>query len=97
MAISASVPHQQMAAVLSTTLMTIQMLAGGFYVNTANLVVWIRWVRYLCFMYWAFVAYSTNEFSGRCCWTCCAEYNAQGAWVLTSLSWSMVFRCSPHG
>ncbi|KAK9806141.1 hypothetical protein WJX72_003105 [[Myrmecia] bisecta] len=69
-AVSAAANSEKTAQVAAPGITVIFILFGGFYINSASIPVWLAWIRYISFMYYAYVALATNEFRGACCWIC---------------------------
>lgn len=72
--ISTAIPDVFAAQTFSFVLILSLMLFAGFYVNSDNLPIGIKWIQYLSFLFYGFGALLTNEFKGQ-------EYscdNAQG-------------------
>ena len=64
LAVSAAAPSIQIAASSAPVCMVLMLLLGGFYVNTANIPDWCRWVSHISFVRWSFAALAINEFRG---------------------------------
>lgn len=79
------------ASVFSNLLFTLQSFGCGFFVQQNSMGPWIRWTKYISFVYWGLGAQMSNEFTGAS-YPCplgtkddliCAEY--QGWFILESL------------
>jgi ABC-type multidrug transport system ATPase subunit/ABC-type multidrug transport system permease subunit len=69
-AISAAVPEEKIALAIAPMITVILMLFGGFYANVQTIPAVLRWIRYISHLYWAFMAFAINDFSGREGWGC---------------------------
>lgn len=72
-AVSAGSRNEKVALALAPAVTVILILFGGFYVNEATIPVWLRWIKYLSHLYWAFMALTINDFAGRTGWSCGAN------------------------
>ena len=54
----------EQANVLTTVTLLVFMLFNGFYVNTANVGAYFRWIKHINFLYYSTRAATVNEFSG---------------------------------
>lgn len=51
---------------------------GGFYINSDSIPVWLAWIKYLSFVYYAFAGLMISQLQGECCFDCenvCNVYN----------------------
>ena len=69
-AISAACKNEKVALAVAPAVTIILMLFGGFYVNSDSIPVWLFWIRYLSYLYYAFMGLVINDFEGRTGWTC---------------------------
>ncbi|KIY47464.1 P-loop containing nucleoside triphosphate hydrolase protein [Fistulina hepatica ATCC 64428] len=82
-----------LASLIGNLASTFITFSCGFFVVTSTIPVYVRWIRSISFMYYAFGALVSNEFTGRF-YDCpygdaatdpqCLQY--QGNWILDSLS-----------
>jgi ABC-type multidrug transport system fused ATPase/permease subunit len=79
------------ASVFVNLLFTLQSFGCGFFVQQDSMGVWIRWTKYISFVYWGLSALMSSEFSGAS-YPCpsgndddlvCSEY--QGWFILESM------------
>ena len=54
----------EQANVLTTFTLLVFMLFNGFYLNTANVGAYFRWIKHINFLYYSTRAATVNEFSG---------------------------------
>ncbi|KAI9806378.1 MAG: hypothetical protein M1825_006493 [Sarcosagium campestre] len=81
------------ASLVANLSYTVQSLACGFFVQTTTIPVYVRWLKWVAYVWYAFGALCTNEFGGQF-YSCpypggesdpvCKEYT--GAFILESLS-----------
>lgn len=62
---TAATRSEKMAAALAPIPLVISILFGGFFVQPASIPIWLRWIRYVTYMRWSYVALVRNEYSGR--------------------------------
>lgn len=62
--------------------------AGGFYVSTASVLVWLSWIKYISFIFWGYTALIVNEFATgesvetlRAMDGVCGEVGQFGGWM----------------
>jgi ABC-type multidrug transport system ATPase subunit/ABC-type multidrug transport system permease subunit len=53
------------AALIANMVCSMQTLACGFFIQISNMPIYLRWIRYINFAYYAFGALCSNEFGGR--------------------------------
>lgn len=68
--ISAAVPNEKVAFAVAPALLVTLMLFGGFYANQDTIPVWLSWIRFVSFLFYAFSGLMVNEFKDTCCWSC---------------------------
>ena len=49
---------------MAPLVIVISVLFGGFYINTDNIPIWIRWLDSCSHVRWAYTAFAINEFTG---------------------------------
>ena len=54
----------EQANVLTTFTLLVFMLFNGFYLNTANVGAYFRWIKHINFLYYSTRAATVNDFSG---------------------------------
>jgi ATP-binding cassette subfamily G (WHITE) protein 2 len=62
---TAATRSEKLASAVAPIPLVINILFGGFFTQPGAIPVWLRWIRYLCFMRWSFVALVVNEMRGR--------------------------------
>ena len=72
-AVSAGARNEKVALAIAPAITVVLILFGGFYVNEDTIPVWLSWIKYLSYLYWAFMALSINDFGGRAVWKCPAS------------------------
>ena len=65
MLFTAATRSEKMASALAPIPLVINILFGGFFTQPGAIPVWLRWLRYLAFMRWSYVALVRNEMKGR--------------------------------
>jgi ABC-type multidrug transport system ATPase subunit len=55
----------QISSALVPLFLVLAFLFGGFFIVPSAMPVWIRWGRFLSFLYWSYAALARNEFDGR--------------------------------
>ncbi|KAK4535738.1 hypothetical protein CDCA_CDCA06G1763 [Cyanidium caldarium] len=60
---SAGAKSPQAAAAFTPILIVTSLLFGGFFIGPNVIPVWLSWLRYVSFIYYAFAAVMTNEFN----------------------------------
>jgi hypothetical protein len=56
---------EKLASAVAPVPLVLNILFGGFFVSPSAIPVWLRWLRYLAFMRWSYVAVVRNEMDGR--------------------------------
>ena len=56
---------EKLASAVAPIPLVLSILFGGFFVAPSAIPVWLRWLRYLAFMRWSYVALVRNEMQGR--------------------------------
>eukprot|EP00188_Purpureofilum_apyrenoidigerum_P006014 Plantae.Rhodophyta-Purpureofilum_apyrenoidigerum.ctg8588.p1 GENE.Plantae.Rhodophyta-Purpureofilum_apyrenoidigerum.ctg8588~~Plantae.Rhodophyta-Purpureofilum_apyrenoidigerum.ctg8588.p1 ORF type:complete len:677 (-),score=140.60 Plantae.Rhodophyta-Purpureofilum_apyrenoidigerum.ctg8588:728-2758(-) len=64
LAISAATMNVKKATTLASIFLLASMMVAGFYVDTENLPVWIRWLQYVSYVVYSFSAVLVNEVAG---------------------------------
>jgi len=59
---SASASSPQTAAAIAPVLIVLSLLFGGFFIGPNVIPVWLRWLRFVSFIYYGFAAVMDNEF-----------------------------------
>ncbi|KAG7673347.1 hypothetical protein Ndes2526B_g03213 [Nannochloris sp. 'desiccata'] len=85
-AVSAGAPNEKVALALAPAVTVVLILFGGFYVNEGTIPVWLSWIKYLSHLYWAFMALTINNFSGRDGWACPVGSEAEATTTQCTLS-----------
>jgi hypothetical protein len=62
---TAATRSEKLASAVAPIPLVINILFGGFFTQPGAIPVWLRWLRYLCFMRWSYVALVVNEMRGR--------------------------------
>ena len=65
MLVSAFTRSEKMASALAPIPLVLSILFGGFFISASAIPVFLRWIRYLAFMRWSYVALVRNEMNGR--------------------------------
>jgi ATP-binding cassette subfamily G (WHITE) protein 2 len=63
--VSAFTRSEKMASALAPIPLVLSILFGGFFISASAIPVFLRWIRYLAFMRWSYVALVRNEMNGR--------------------------------
>ncbi|KAJ9617388.1 hypothetical protein H2204_013854 [Knufia peltigerae] len=81
------------ASLIANLSFTLQSMGCGFFINTREIAVWLRWIKWTAYVFYSFGALCTNEFRGHF-YDCpspggpsnpaCKEYT--GAYILASLN-----------
>ena len=56
---------EKLASALAPIPLVLNILFGGFFTAPGAIPVWLRWLRYVAFMRWSYVALVRNEMHGR--------------------------------
>jgi len=64
LAISAGAPNVTVANIIAPITLVLLMLFGGFFINSANVPVYLIWLQYLSFFKYGYEALVVNEFTG---------------------------------
>ncbi|KAK4531075.1 hypothetical protein CCYA_CCYA06G1932 [Cyanidiococcus yangmingshanensis] len=59
---SASAKSPQTAAAIAPVLIVLSLLFGGFFIGPDVIPVWLRWIRFVSFIYYGFAAVMVNQF-----------------------------------
>lgn len=62
---TAATRSEKLASALAPIPLVISILFGGFFIQPKAIPVWLRWIRYVTYMRWSFVALVRNEYDGR--------------------------------
>ncbi|KJE95369.1 ABC transporter [Capsaspora owczarzaki ATCC 30864] len=62
--LAASTPSFQVATIFASLMMMFLILFSGFFVLNDLIPIWLRWIKYISFMYYSFGLLLQNEFSG---------------------------------
>eukprot|EP00121_Abeoforma_whisleri_P006665 Awhi_evm1s6069 len=80
------------ASMIANGIYTLVCLASGFLVNVDSIPIWLRWTKYISFLYWGYMALSLNEFRNNV-YNCALILNnttpdpqCNGNFILTSFS-----------
>jgi hypothetical protein len=65
MLFTAATRSEKIASAVAPIPLVINIIFGGFFVLPEAIPVWLRWLRYLSFMRWSYVALVRNEMQGR--------------------------------
>jgi len=61
---AAAAPTMEAANALFPTLVTVNLYFGGFMIPFGEMPAWLRWIQWLCFLRYGFVAQMLNQFGG---------------------------------
>ncbi|KIW10886.1 hypothetical protein PV08_10185 [Exophiala spinifera] len=85
--------HFMIASLIANLSFTLQSMGCGFFINTREIAVWLRWIKWTAYVFYSFGALCTNEFRGHF-YDCpspggpsdpaCKEYT--GSYILASLN-----------
>ncbi|KAF8424189.1 ABC transporter [Tirmania nivea] len=53
------------ASLVGNLSFTLQTMASGYFIQTNSIPVYVRWTRWIAYVYYSFAALSTNEFEGK--------------------------------
>ena len=65
MLVSAYVRSEKMASALAPIPLVFSIIFGGFFIQASAIPAFLRWIRYLTYMRWSYIALVRNEMNGR--------------------------------